>query len=163
MEYVNKCTVATLGMNWNEKHIWEYIKQLAGGLSYLHGKRIIHRDLKPNNILCVSTIDRIKETFKISDFGIAKLVGHTQRRNYFTGTPIGYIYHYCYMAPEVLKYEEYTFSADMFLSGAFISFVCNNGSHFLCSTNEILNWHGTEDPVPLIYTGDLRKYCAQAF
>ena len=105
-------------MDWNEKSIWEFTEQLAGGLSYLHGKRIIHRHLKPNNILCVSAGNRSKVMFKISDFGIAKLFQPSQGRNYYTGTAIGYVYRYCYMAPEVLKGEEYTFSADMFSFGA---------------------------------------------
>ena len=38
-----------------------------------------------------------------------------------------------------------------------ISFVCNKGNHLFRSTDEILNWQGTEDPVPLIYTSDLRN------
>ena len=157
MEYADKGTLATLGMDWNEKNIWEFTEQLAAGLSYLHGKRIIHRDLKPNNILCVSAGNRSKVMFKISDFGIAKLFQPSQGRNYYTGTAIGYVYRYCYVAPEVLKDEEYTFSADMFSFGALISFVCNKGNHLFRSTDEILNWQGTEDPVPLIYTSDLRN------
>ena len=158
MEYANRGILATLEINWNEKSIWEFIEQLASGLSYLHGEKIIHRDLKPNNILCASANNRTKVSFKISDFGIAKLVGRTQGRNYYTGTAIGYVYHYCYMAPEVLKYEEYTFSADMFSFGALICFCSNNGSHLFLSPDEILNWQGTEDPVrPLIYSGDLRN------
>ena len=156
MEYADKGTLATLGMDWNEKNIWEFTEQLAAGLSYLHGKRIIHRDLKPNNILCVSTSNRSKVRFKISDFGIAKLFEYTQERKYYTGTGIGYVYRYCYMAPEVLEDKEYTFSADMFSFGALISFVCNKGNHLFRSTDEIFNWQGTEAPVSLIYTSDLR-------
>ena len=151
--------LATLEINWNEKSIWEFIEQLASGLSYLHGKRIIHRDLKPNNILCASANNRTEVSFKISDFGIAKLVERTEGRNYYTGTAIGYVRHYCYVAPEVLKYEKYTFKADMFSFGALICFVCsNNKSHLFLSRDEILNWQGTKDPVPLlIYSGDLRN------
>ena len=160
MEYADKGTLATQTMGWNEMGIWEFVRQMADGLSYLHTKNIIHRDLKPNNILCVSVINTLRLTFKISDFGIAKLVGQIHERNY-TATCIGYAYSYCYMAPEVLERREYTFSADMFSLGALFSFVCNNGKHLFNSFGEILRLQGTVDPVPSGFTNNLRSIVSQ--
>ena len=50
----------------------QLMKQIAEGISYLHGKGIVHRDLKPENILVThgSTPDNV--TVKISDFGMTR-------------------------------------------------------------------------------------------
>ena len=92
----------------NEKDIWKYIRDVAGGLNYLHkcSPPIIHQDIKPANIL----IDD-KGNYAITDFGIsAKRLRHTTKRmdvvdnsidddNYeeYSGT-------FAYMAPE--RFEE---------------------------------------------------------
>jgi len=68
------------------------LKGLAEGLAYLHGQRITHRDIKPANIL------RVGNTWKISDFGIAREMGRqtgTMTQS-ISGTPL-------YMPPEAYK------------------------------------------------------------
>ena len=89
----------------NDKDIWKYISDVAGGLNYLHKSTppIIHQDIKPANIL----IDD-NGNYAITDFGIsAKRMRRTTRRieapagntidddNYeeYSGT-------YAYMSPE---------------------------------------------------------------
>lgn len=62
----------------NEKDIWKYIRDVAGGLNYLHKctPPIIHQDIKPANIL----IDD-NGNYAITDFGIsAKRLRHTTKR-----------------------------------------------------------------------------------
>ena len=61
-------------------------------------KNIIHRDLKPSNILLSINKHQInKISFKISDFGLSKLLDESKMNNMsINGTPIT-------MAPEVLK------------------------------------------------------------
>jgi eukaryotic-like serine/threonine-protein kinase len=53
---------------------------LADGLSYIHHHGIVHRDVKPANILLVeySSHDR-RPRAKLSDFGVAMILGEGQR------------------------------------------------------------------------------------
>ena len=89
----------------NDEDIWKYIRDVAGGLDYLHKctPPIIHQDIKPANIL----IDD-NSNYAITDFGIsAKRLRRTTRKN---NTPAAteseedayeeYSGTYAYMAPE---------------------------------------------------------------
>jgi len=79
------------------------------GMNYLHKSNpvIIHRDLKSHNLL-------LDEYFKVKicDFGLAKLLTNAQPDSSMTscGTP-------AWTAPEVLRNERYTESADVFSFG----------------------------------------------
>ena len=68
--------------------------QMVDGISHAHKKNVIHRDLKPANML-VSDGEHIK----ILDFGLAKLLGASQKltkTGQAMGTPV-------YMSPEQLR------------------------------------------------------------
>ena len=64
-----------------------FIKDIANGLHYLHGKGIIHCDLKPKNILlkdsgCVQRVDNVSMviyTAVISDFRMCNIEGRDSR------------------------------------------------------------------------------------
>jgi serine/threonine protein kinase len=77
LEYCDKGDVYHILKNNNNditnEFIYEFTKQTANGLAYLHENNIIHRDIKLQNIL-VKTNDinrNYKYIFKLSDFGFS--------------------------------------------------------------------------------------------
>jgi len=90
----------------------DIIAQVLSGLSFAHNRDVIHRDIKPENIMVTPT-----GTVKIIDFGIAKIVGATDKITR-KGTIIGT---FPYVAPEQLahkKYGEESFITDIYAVGA---------------------------------------------
>jgi len=77
------------------------------GLEYLHKYGIIHRDVKCGNILL-----NHKGQVKLADFGVSATLDDTMSRKRQTriGTPL-------WMAPEVIKAEEYDAKADIWSLG----------------------------------------------
>ena len=84
------------------------IFQCAKGLDYAHQNGVIHRDIKPGNIM-IST----KDDAKISDFGIATVVGASDLPR-----PDGFAGSVFYMSPEQLRNEPQTPQSDLFSLGA---------------------------------------------
>ncbi|XP_070685506.1 rhodopsin kinase GRK1 [Pempheris klunzingeri] len=83
-----------------------YTAQIIQGMEHLHQKRIIYRDLKPENVL----LDN-QGNVRISDLGLAVELADDQFKiKGYAGTP-------GFMAPELLKGEEYDYSADYFTLG----------------------------------------------
>ncbi len=74
------------------QEIREIAIAVASGLIYLHRQKKIHQDLKPDNIL------RVKNIWKLSDFGLIRDLG---TRSYLaTQHPVGT---YPYMSPEIFN------------------------------------------------------------
>jgi serine/threonine protein kinase len=84
---------------WSPDQAARLIASLARAVDYAHSCGIVHRDLKPSNILFMS-----EGTPKISDFGLAKLIGQQKRDADVTspGTVMGTP---GYMAPEQVRGE----------------------------------------------------------
>ncbi|ELP95194.1 protein serine/threonine kinase, putative [Entamoeba invadens IP1] len=97
----------------------KFMFDAAKGILYLHENGMLHRDIKPDNILMLSLNLNGNVNAKLTDFGSARNVNLLMTNMTFTkgiGTPI-------YMAPEVLKQEKYTKSADVY-SFAITMFEC---------------------------------------
>jgi serine/threonine-protein kinase ULK/ATG1 len=90
----------------SEKIVHFYMKQISNGLLYLFENNIFHRDLKPQNILLNG-----KNIIKITDFGFSNYFkSEDEMSKTICGTPL-------YMAPEMLKYKQYTINADLWSVG----------------------------------------------
>lgn len=90
----------------SEKYACMFMKQIVEGLRYLRSKNIVHRDLKPHNLL----MTRDHRTIKIADFGFARILGSQSLEATLCGSPL-------YMAPEVLRGEQYNSKADLWSLG----------------------------------------------
>ncbi|XP_056591976.1 mitogen-activated protein kinase kinase kinase 1 [Triplophysa dalaica] len=91
-----------------------YTDQLLRGLAYLHENQIIHRDIKGANLLIDSTGQRLR----IADFGAAaRLAFKGTGAGEFQGQLLGTI---AFMAPEVLRGQQYGRSCDVWSVGCAI-------------------------------------------
>ncbi|CAD8187756.1 unnamed protein product [Paramecium octaurelia] len=93
--------------------------QLLDALSYIHSIGIVHRDIKPENILMILDKNTVKQ-IKLIDFGLAnhlsKIQKNNEYQNYHCGT--------CnYQAPEMLQFQEITFSVDVFALGVILYYM----------------------------------------
>ncbi|CAD8190471.1 unnamed protein product [Paramecium pentaurelia] len=93
--------------------------QLLDALSYIHSIGIVHRDIKPENILMILDKNTVKQ-IKLIDFGLAnhlsKIQKNNEHQNYHCGT--------CnYQAPEMLQFQEITFSVDVFALGVILYYM----------------------------------------
>jgi len=95
---------------FNEPRARFYSAQIISGIQYLHNHGIIYRDLKPENILLNSLGNVV-----MTDFGLSKqgLSSDDARTTTFCGTPE-------YLAPEIIRGEEYTKAIDWWSVGTLI-------------------------------------------
>ncbi|KAM4614658.1 mitogen-activated protein kinase kinase kinase 1 [Polymixia lowei] len=99
---------------FKEAVIINYSEQLLRGLAYLHENQIIHRDIKGANLLIDSTGQRLR----IADFGAAaRLASKGTGAGEFQGQLLGTI---AFMAPEVLRGQQYGRSCDVWSAGCAI-------------------------------------------
>jgi serine/threonine protein kinase len=64
------------------------LRHVCLALRDVHAQNVVHRDLKPSNILIDATGGR--ETAKVTDFGLAKLMEGGTRATTFAGATVGY-------------------------------------------------------------------------
>ena len=107
LEYCNQSDLSDYIRSQDNALNNKFIYQIINALKYLFKKNIVHRDIKPQNILIHDN------TIKICDFGFAKTFKDNDLINTFCGSPL-------YMAPEILKYSEYSEKADIWSLGVII-------------------------------------------
>lgn len=102
--------------------IFSFFRDILSGLAFLHESGMIHRDIKPSN--CLLDVDpsstSIHPRVLVSDFGEAQLGTEINVRTGGTGT-------LSYTAPEIIRGEAWTQSADMFSLGLILYFLTHEG------------------------------------
>lgn len=119
----------------NEVIIRHFLKQLSSALQFLRKLDLVHRDVKPQNLLLLPSVDfresnrevpqilsasqnslipsvglRSLPMLKLADFGFARVLPSTSLAETLCGSPL-------YMAPEILRYERYDATADLWSVG----------------------------------------------
>lgn len=108
MEYMaaGSCLDLLTAGPFAEKAIAAIMGSCLKALVYLHSQGRIHRDIKAANIL-VSANGEVK----LADFGVStQLSNNMSKRITFVGTPY-------WMAPEIIRHDEYSFMADIWSLG----------------------------------------------
>jgi len=163
MEYVEGVSLKEMLLQKKLLHPAEavdIITQVAEGLRYAHAHSVIHRDIKPANIL-ISKDGKVK----ISDFGIAKILGvqGLTKTGMLVGTP-------WYTSPEQIVGKNIDFRTDLYSLGVTFYEVLTGRVPFDSETNsefQIQKAHlETPPPRPSIYNPEigikLEKFILQA-
>jgi serine/threonine protein kinase len=120
-------------------HRW--LLELAMALSFLHACKppIIHRDLKPGNLLLTA-----EGHLKVADFGLSKIFEKNMGAYRMTGVT-GTLR---YMAPEVMRCEEYGELVDVY-SFAMVAWFVVHGEKPLLLTSEKDFLSAADNHIPL--------------
>lgn len=109
----------------------QWMSGVARALSFLHActRPIIHRDLKPLNLLLTKGLE-----IKVTDFGLSKImrprVSQTDAQDAPAPKMSGGVGTYRYMAPEVVRYEQYSDRIDIYSFALITYFVCTGRQPF---------------------------------
>lgn len=95
----------------NEEQLWEFFRQVASGLQYLHNNHhMVHQDIKPDNVLIND-----EGQYLIIDFGISKKTRNTLRRSTKGNVGSGTTW---YMSVESFGPDNSVFARDIWALGA---------------------------------------------
>lgn len=133
----------------NNVDIAKCIYQIAEGMKFVHARGFVHRDLKPSNILIAKN-----GLIRISDFGISKLLtSEEQNTTLGAGTQK-------FMAPEILKEEDYNEKVDVYSFGVVLFFILSGGKMPKISVVQVGNGKKADIPSDFTnYAKDLINRC----
>ncbi|NWX20427.1 MYLK2 kinase, partial [Aegotheles bennettii] len=98
-----------------------FVRQICEGIRFMHHMHVLHLDLKPENILCVTATGHM---VKIIDFGLARRYNPQEKLKVNFGTPE-------FLSPEVVNYEQVSYSTDMWSMGVITYMLLSGLSPFL--------------------------------
>jgi serine/threonine protein kinase, bacterial len=98
------------GESLPRSRIVRLMQQVAAALGYAHARGIVHRDVKPDNIMVMGD-----DHVKVTDFGIARILGSGATLNTAPGTSIGTP---VYMAPEQIEGQQVDGRSDIYSFGS---------------------------------------------
>jgi serine/threonine-protein kinase len=113
--------------------------QVCAGIGYAHRAGLVHADIKPQNILLYSN-----DTVKVTDFGIAQAISHTQavrRQEVVWGSPQ-------YFSPEQAQGSQPTPASDVYMIGIVLYEMLTGKLPFSGSDQKELALAHINDPVP---------------
>jgi serine/threonine protein kinase len=114
--------------------------EVLKALEYAHKSSVIHRDIKPSNVLV-----RTDGTVKVTDFGIAKIVGATRLTS--TGQTMGTVR---YMSPEQVRGKQVDLRSDIYSLGVTLYEGLSGRTPFEGENQfEIMQQHLNRKPPPL--------------
>ncbi|XP_022641394.1 cysteine-rich receptor-like protein kinase 10 isoform X2 [Vigna radiata var. radiata] len=144
-------------MTWSDRY--RIIQGITQGILYLHEHsrlKVIHRDLKPSNILLDNDMNA-----KISDFGLARMVGvdqYQRETKRIVGT-------YGYMSPEYAMHGQFSEKSDVFSFGVIILEIVSakkNAREVFSDDDDLLSyaWDQWRDRTPLnILDKNIKESC----
>ena len=115
-------------------------------LAYAHAQGVVHRDVKPDNVLLASGWERCAPgDVRLSDFGVARLVGDSARTaSGVLGTP-------AYMPPELIEHGSCGPEGDVYGAGVLLYELLAGRTPFAGAGTDftVAHRHLTQAPPPL--------------
>ncbi|KAK2892053.1 ribosomal protein S6 kinase alpha-5 isoform X1 [Channa argus] len=112
------------------------MRKLVSAVSHMHDVGVVHRDLKPENLLF--TDESENSEIKIIDFGFARL---KPPDNQLLKTPCFTLQ---YAAPEILKYDGYDESCDLWSLGVILYTMLSGQVPFQCQEKSLTHTSAEE-------------------
>ena len=114
MELLSDLRVFAQNNDINAHEVIKIGKDICNALKICESRKVLHRDIKPSNIL----VSPKTNSYKLSDFGIAKHSDGLQRSMSTKGTPD-------FMAPEVYRSGSYDWRVDIYSLGMVLYYYMN--------------------------------------
>uniref|UniRef100_A0A3B3HUG9 Ribosomal protein S6 kinase n=1 Tax=Oryzias latipes TaxID=8090 RepID=A0A3B3HUG9_ORYLA len=131
--------------HFSETEASRIMRRLVSAVSHMHDVGVVHRDLKPENLLF--TDESENSGIKIIDFGFARLKPPDQQ---LLKTPCFTLQ---YAAPEILKYDGYDESCDLWSLGVILYTMLSGQVPFQCQ-EPTLTHTSAEEIMKKIKQGD---------